>query len=226
MCLPRGIEIIKGTGSYWKTYGSFPTPIHLIVDDIQRDKDTATALLEGLELPSSVATVSAAPFNSAPGCPKLSTDSEAKFIREKMEETQKPKDWEELFNLLQNITGRGSAPPLSLIDDVINGGYLNGRSCYAADFAENFLLQFGGGMKLGWGKLSPFDLYRILSLRSYDRLCSKVVPGIQAYRGASIAAAVLRSLQQNGNGTAIYVGHDSDMWSLAAILNLTWEAPP
>lgn len=47
-------------------------------------------------------------------------------------------------------------------------GEFKGKSALAASAAEFLLMQVGGGMEVGWGKVKPADVYSLLQMQAYN----------------------------------------------------------
>eukprot|EP00971_Amphidinium_carterae_P287819 5713715-Amphidinium_carterae.3 len=55
---------------------------------------------------------------------------------------------------------------------------LRGACAAGSDFVERFLLEWGSGMPLAWGKLKPRDIPRLLAVHSWFRDVTAAAPPI------------------------------------------------
>jgi 4-phytase / acid phosphatase len=108
----------------------------------------------------------------------------------------------------------------------------------ASTFAENFFLEYVEGMPMpdvAWGRLTPLQLGQLLALHTiYSDIALRTPAIARAYAG-NLASRILATLQQ-GAGSAqnkdaiapaqakmiFLVGHDTNIETLAGLLNLHW----
>lgn len=224
LCLPNGLTIVKGTGTWLRLNGNLPQPIAITADNVTRDLQTSEALIEGLQWKGQYRT-DHGPFSSA--CTKRPNAFRDSAIRAHLAAHPLTQQYTDALNMLQQVTGKGVAPLPSDIPNHVHHGYLEGGIEVGQGEAERLLMELGGNMTVGWGNVkSPIDVYTMLNVHSYARFLQDVIPAIQRNEGASITAAVLSSLSSSQPGTQFYVGHDSQLWSLAATLGLWWAAEP
>ena len=108
----------------------------------------------------------------------------------------------------------------------------------ASTFAENFALEYTEGMpmsQVAWGRLSPLELGQLLALHtSYSDISLRTSPIARAYAG-NLATAILATLKQAASDKPLdqavgdpaehlvfLVGHDTNITTLAGMLNLHW----
>ena len=215
----------------------FPTPFRSTSDQPIRDITTTEALLGGLGLPVQYDIQ-----------PKLFNPTEtgvctALPMKEQISEMQKMYDMifndpsatkEHLDRLtrLQNIIGKGVAPPMETIKESIIsgswGGTYSGGAAVANSMTEAFIMQNGGGIKMAWGRLSSEDLYSdyLKSHILYRRVMCRT-PKVAKRRHSNLLNAIIDALSNtNEKGTRLFVGHDGDLDGMAAILGLAWESTP
>lgn len=234
MCLPRGLDIIKAQGQWYDAHGNLPTPIRVTADVVQRDQDTAAALVAGMGLPAGTVAVDSAPygpnFTEASGCTEIQDMKKAQLIKAYMKANPWPKGYDDTLAKFQKVLGKGVAPELHAIPCVANetDGDLDGGCSVASGFAQTLMMQWGGGVSpIGWGRVSvPGDVQEFLTLHALQRIRARAVPGIAYVDGASITWMTAAALADTGfGGTQFFVGHDTQMWQLAATLGLDWSPP-
>ena len=105
---------------------------------------------------------------------------------------------------LQQVTGKGAAPLLRDIPNVVAGGFLDGGIEAGGSLAERLLMELGGDMTVGWGRVAdPMVVYNIVNVHSIDRYVGVVVPEIQSQEGASITEHVVNALADGQPGTQV-----------------------
>ena len=106
-------------------------------------------------------------------------------------------------------------------------GFLKGTCSAASGFMERFLMEWGGGLEIGWGRLPAQLIPRLLELHAWFRQVMDASPMLTSRTMASIAGSVSAALKGRSgatpNVTRIFVGHDSELNGLNAILGLTWK---
>jgi 4-phytase/acid phosphatase len=129
---------------------------------------------------------------------------------------------------------------LNLNDQAIASGTSiswSGMFSVSSTAAENFLLEYGNGMPCnlnGWGLVNynspectgaePFRQMEELHTLYFDKMRHN---GYMAQiQGSNLANQILQRLQQGGpEPFVIYSGHDTDVASVAGLLNLDWSLP-
>ncbi|WP_158543340.1 histidine-type phosphatase [Dyella psychrodurans] len=111
----------------------------------------------------------------------------------------------------------------------------------ASTFAENFFLEYVQGMPMSdvaWGRISPIQLGQLLTLHTSFSDIELHTPIIARAYAGQLATRILATLQQatdshalpNAIGAAqskmvFLVGHDTNIETLAGLLNLHWMLP-
>lgn len=259
LCTQRGRKIVMAQGKNLAAEFQARTssaPLKVVFDaGATRDNTTAHDFLAGLGLPESLAHGDAAIFNpqKAGYCPYPTAAEYRGAIAERLMSVPAPDDLDDLLSSLQGALGAGAAPPISSMKNTISAeGYWIGGIYVASSWVEAMLLQLGAGVPVGYGRVSPELLYRLLKLHVYyravndrgfvveqrgqsnilahmlDDLTPVTAPPVPAER----ATLVEQPPQQDGlmqaaaTSASLYVGHDTQLDGLAALLNLTWAAPP
>jgi 4-phytase / acid phosphatase len=111
----------------------------------------------------------------------------------------------------------------------------------ASTFAENFFLEYVEGMPMSdvaWGNVTPLKLGQLLGLHtSYSDISERTPVVARAYAG-NLASRIAATLQQHASsshvtgaigapGTKILflVGHDTNIETLAGLLDMHWMLP-
>jgi hypothetical protein len=227
-CLPKGIELLKDAG---KTSGpSLPSPILFKVDtSAKRDNDTANALLVGMgEKPD---TYTGAPDLFDPVrqdlCPGLPKDDAIAALKARFEASTPPKDHAARLQRLQTILGKGVAPSIPTMPDTVKtNGYFTGGSSIASEFAEAFLMQYGGGLPTAWGEITgTMPIYDLLETHIYYRgINDRVLASVA--RSHTMMTETIMNFLENGDGTLVLVGHDADLDALAELFGMEWQTSP
>ena len=254
LCTARGRRIIRAEG---KTLATELTaggkPPRVIYDGhATRDRTTAQDLLEGAGLEASLARPNASIFNPqhAGFCPYPSASQYVSAIESQLASVPPPSGLSDDLEALQAIIGRGVAPPIaSLGSNISDKGYWLGSVYVASNWAETMLLQYGSGLPVGYGRVTPAQLYRFLRMHVYYRAVNDRGFIIEQRGQSNLLAHMLADLTDGGSGiqhpgvehaatnegmveeeessqTSIYVGHDTNLDGIAVLLNLTWSAPP
>ena len=227
LCLPRGLEIIEGQGQNFQ--GTFPMPLKVISDNVQRDINTSISLLAGLGLSGSVAIqVDGSIFDpvSYGICPNPSEDFTNAALQFRWNQVPVPANHTGMMAALQAKLGQGVAPLLQNILDNVFGGEFNGGSDISSEFAEFLEMQYGGGLDMSWAGVSVDDMYAFTELLSYDgAIYARAFPIVQ-YTESNLLAHVLNELNDNTTSTTFFVGHDTDLNALATFFNIQWIDAP
>jgi 4-phytase/acid phosphatase len=118
---------------------------------------------------------------------------------------------------------------------------MEGPLANGSTFSENLMLEYAEGMRgpaLGWGRLTPENLFRVLELHeAYSELMRRT-PYLARVRGSNLLAHVLWSMEQAASGKAtpgalgppngallVLSGHDTNLSSLSGMLGLSWQLP-
>ena len=228
-CLPHGIDLLKEEG---KSIGpSLPSPILFKVDtSAKRDNDTANALLVGLgQKPNTYVGAPELfdPVRNGNLCPALSKNDAIKALKARFAQSTPPTDHIGRLQRLQNILGKGVAPSIPTIPDTVkSNGYFTGGSSIASEFAEAFLMQFGGGLPTAWDEITDTKpLYDLLKTHIYYRGVNDRVFASVARSHTMMTQTIINHLK-NGDGTLVLVGHDADLDALAELFGMEWETTP
>jgi 4-phytase/acid phosphatase len=232
------------------------TYIH--ADTGQRTVETGRALAETL-FPGCPLTVRSQPegrpdplFNPiAAGIAKPDWEIAANALRARLSDN--PRSFTDLhraaFATLQSVlAGPGGAPqqPIELPDKIevlptADSVKISEPLSVASTLSEDLLLEYTNGMQgqdLGWGRLGPDALYRVLELhQAYADLMRRTLYLARA-RGSNLLDHVRRSMQQAatgkpvpgalgrpGDALLILVGHDTNLSNLSGMLHLSWHLP-
>lgn len=227
-CLPHGIDILQSAG---KQIGpSLPSPVVFKVDtDAKRDNDTANALLEGMGMESGSYISSADLFHPVLSnvCPPLPKNEAIAALKARFAASTVPNDHLDRLRRLQRVLGKGVAPALEdIVDTVKDNGYFTGGASVASEFAEAFLMQYGGNLPTAWGEITtPEPIYDFLHTHTYYRqINDRVLPVVA--RSHTMMTNVITNFLKNGNGTLILVGHDSDLDALSEMFGMSWDTKP
>jgi hypothetical protein len=173
LCTARGREIVAAQGKSMAGEIALRTggkPLKVIYDGAAaRDKTTAEAFLSGAGLPPSLARADAAIFNPqhARYCPYPTAEEYRSAIAQQLQTVPPPKGLKTLLERLQTLLGRGAAPPIPSMNSSISPqGYWLGKEYVASEWVETMLLQYGSGLPVGYGRVSPAELYALLPLRA------------------------------------------------------------
>jgi len=230
-CLPRGVQIVEGTGRWFKEHGDLPEPVHVTSDYSQRDLDTSRAFLTGLGwADASNFAVDGSMFatNYSEACPEFQPWEKALAKGKQLAAFPMPKNFVDLHTALFSTMGQGAAGDWTGVPCHASNhsGYLIGGCAAASEFAERLLMESGGAMRVGWGKLSEEDVQELLQLHAWFRQVDEGTPELIFRSQAGISRAVLAVLDAEAEGTEIFVGHDTQLNALNAALGLSWEPTP
>eukprot|EP00747_Dinoflagellata_sp_TGD_P209731 gnl/TRDRNA2_/TRDRNA2_83107_c0_seq1.p1 gnl/TRDRNA2_/TRDRNA2_83107_c0~~gnl/TRDRNA2_/TRDRNA2_83107_c0_seq1.p1 ORF type:complete len:419 (-),score=68.68 gnl/TRDRNA2_/TRDRNA2_83107_c0_seq1:58-1314(-) len=232
-CLQRGLDIVEGSGKWFKEHVVLPEPLQVIADDCERDNLTARSFLAGFgqTLEQARFTVDAGPFIAAksPDCPALSKNDVHSALSKQLDTFPKPSSFSELLAEVQAAMGVGAAQNWTSVEctvaEDLEWPYLQGACQAASEFVERFIMEWGGGMSVGWGHVQLDRLPVLLKLHAWFRQVVCAAPEIVATSQASISRAILAALEAE-KGTTVFVGHDTQLNALSGALNLAWNAHP
>lgn len=110
--------------------------------------------------------------------------------------------------------------------DQIVEGKLVGKSELAASAAENFMMQYGGGMTVGWGEVDGAMVMQLLQMQVYSwKVTHHLLPFEQAH-SSKMLSTILEALADAQNNETIFIGHDGDLAAIGTMLNIGWKASP
>jgi len=212
MCTPNGLKLARQIGA----------ALPAILGSEQaapRCKDSAAAL--GVN--SSDVQVDQALFDPLnANLPKCSQPdwhgtlaAEVQKAREKLQGARK------LLPKLQTILGRGRAPPLDEIPDVVNGGhYVGGLRVASESIVETFELERTSSIPTAWGELSDAELRELLQLRStYFAVTYGGRDITQRYASGVFAKLLEKSLPP----ATVLIGHDLNLQAVRSLLGIEWQ---
>lgn len=235
-CLPRGANIVKGTGKWLKRHGNLPMPVEVIADDVERDIATARALLSGMmQTDNTSFSIDSGPFNAAASCQQLSLEERERAVSSQRQSipTPEPAYSKLLAQLAAILQAKGETASWNTtkcsFEKAGKDGYLDGSCSAASQFVERFLMEWGGGMEVAWNRLQFDEIPQLMLLHSWYRMVMDSVPEIVARSQASIVAALSAALAdpgKNSDVTRIFVGHDTQLNALSGALGLTWNPDP
>lgn len=231
-CLDRGEQLIEAQGKWLKDHGNLSTNVAVVSDDFQRDIVTAHALLRGLDVDADangILTIDTGPFHGvrdAAICKPLSATEKVAALQKNLEAVPKLHFDDTLMTTMLDAAGIGAAGDWTKIPCTLNGTRLVGNCNVAHRFATRFLMELGGNLVVGWGKITPKEMQKVLQSHSWYRQVVNANPKIAAREQASIAQNVLSILEAGQGGTTVLMGHDGQQNALNAILDMRWEASP
>lgn len=240
-CLDRGEKIVEEQGEWLKKNGNLPSPITAIADTCQRDDVTAHAFLRGLGVDANSDTffTNHFPFDNGknktltPDCKTLTAAELFAAISAQRKMTPPPSNYAALVDQIYKVAGKGAAGDWTNTSCTLEADptvhwwapFIGGCNV-ANEFAERFLMEWGGGMAPGWGKLNTTDIPKLLAVHAWYLRTSLFIPSVQKSEAASIAWAILETLEAGAQGTTNFVGHDTQQGGLSAALGLSWDPSP
>jgi hypothetical protein len=234
LCTARGRAIVVRQGrslaaEFRSNTGGDVTNLKVVHDAAaQRDATTAADLLTGLGLNiSSIGDAALFDPQKAKICAAPTDADYAEGVREQLEKVAPPADLHAVLVQLQAILGKGVGPSLPAFNMSMAHGYWVGGGFVAYEWLEAMLLQLGAGLPVGYGRVDTPTLYKMMHLIGYYRaitarnvgLVRRSMANLLARASADLAAANPRTVR-------VYVGHDTQLDGIAALLNLSWLAPP
>ena len=262
---PRGRKLIEFTGAYYRQWLSGEHLFHgkgcqdagritIRADREQRTLETGRALAEALLPGCSIAVYSqpggeADPLFSGAGAADLERSAQAVRDRLGADPQKLLADHRTALDALRYILWGGliapkkvTVPPNEIGVSVkgksveLDGPFANGST-----FSEDLLLEYANGMRgpaLGWGRLTPENLNRVLELHAVYTDLMRRTPYIARARGSNLLAHVLRSMEQAVDGKPVagalgqpgdvllvLSGHDTNQSNLSGMLGLSWSLP-
>lgn len=229
-CLDRGLEIIRAQGKWLAQGGNLPQPVRVFADTVSRDEETGKALLDGLGLPANRGSlmVDDSIFYVKGGC-NMTYEERALALDGCVAAQPRGIEFAAMEQKLVDILGVGDAGNWRLREPCgmmsTDTGAPAGACQAASSFAERLFMEWGGGMKVGWGKIDADKLPEIMKLHTWYRTVKGACKAVVAKEQASIVSAVMKTLA-DGRGTMVYAGHDTQMNALQGLLGLTWRPSP
>jgi hypothetical protein len=231
-CLPRGIRILEDIGVGLRHDLVLDSTV-LIADNVTRNIDSANALARGLGLPANSPRIDG---NAFLHCTPPSTKEEQALLEQQLRQTPLPTDASAMVAQIDAVLG--SSKHITRQPDQIEGDKLKGVHALASSAADLFLMQFGGGMEVGWGDVSGADVYRLNQMQVYDWAITRRALPIEQAKSSKMLVAILEALgpgskttlsssaDSENTSTTIFVGHDTDVNGVGTLLDVGWKAPP
>ena len=233
LCTARGRSIVVGQGRSLRAevLSRIGTEHLKVVYDAAATRDNTTALdfLTGLGLPSLKRMGAAEVFDPPEAwCPLLTEEQKRNAVSAQLGAVPRPKGYTDRIAALQKILGRGVAPPMQSMPDVVSGGDVGwiGGSNAASSWIEAMLLQLGAGLPMAYGRVTPAQLYDLLELHVYYRAVAVRGLAIERRGESNLLAHMMRDLLTPASGASLYVGHDTNLDGIAQLLDLAWDATP
>lgn len=239
-CLPRGEQRLKAQGRWLNRRGGLPLPVRAIADDLsdgQRDNVTMHRFLEGLDIGSSSVTaqVNRLPFSKADTSACKEAEPKRKewlaAMEASLDKATLPAGYHKQMQRLYQAMGEGTAGnwtgiPCTAILPKGAIAYPVGACQAAATLTERLFMEWGGGMDIGWGRVTADDILGFLTLHTYHFFKWWTLPLTFRREGASMLREVSARLRAAEPGTTLLVGHDANMMMLNGALGLWWDAHP
>ena len=221
-CLPRGLQIMQGVGVHLlaqvsTTGAQSPT---VIADVPTRCVDSAHALARGMRLPLSSVRVNGSAFVR---CKPPSDAQKVELLTKRLREARPPADAQALLTAIDCSLG-GDRHIVDEENKISSKGKLEGKIELASAAADIFLMQYGGGFPIGWGRVSPSVAHAMGQMRVYEWAIDRYSMVLEQAKSSRMLSEVVRLLA--GNTTTIFLGHDTDTNGLGRLLDLGWSAPP
>jgi 4-phytase / acid phosphatase len=129
------------------------------------------------------------------------------------------------FAKLRRVMGRALPPTTFKAATQKNGAGLSGGLDFAADAAENLLLEYTDGRTpVGWGLVDRATLLQILQLHvlakrvEHNRYASQL-------QSSAIVQRIAQALQQRTAKFVFLSGHDTQLEEISAMFGLSWLVP-
>ena len=228
LCTARGREIIRGQGRNLRAeFSRYAGALKVVFDSgSQRDATTAAEFLAGLGLPN-ISTGDFGLFNPAEAgyCPELTAAERAAAVQERLAAVPPLSGLRGRLASLQRALGAGVAPPLQEISDSVSAehGAWVGGTYVAGAWIEAMLLQYGAGLPIAYGRITPAQLYELLELHVYYRAVNDRPFAVEQRGGSNLLAHALADLRGGGGGASLYVGHDTNLDQFGVLCDLAWD---
>jgi len=160
-CTPGGLALLEGTGAYLVSSGAVPahTSLSVVSDTVQRDVDSANALMRGMRrsepviLDAQLFDTLKKPDVGTPLCNSTETSADrARAARQRMLDTPFPADFNHSTSLLERLIGVGSAGPFAPMGPptLTSDGKLTGAIGPLKLFAQNLFYSFASNVPYAW----------------------------------------------------------------------------
>eukprot|EP00239_Pterosperma_sp_CCMP1384_P009439 CAMPEP_0197865822 /NCGR_PEP_ID=MMETSP1438-20131217/43880_1 /TAXON_ID=1461541 /ORGANISM="Pterosperma sp., Strain CCMP1384" /LENGTH=386 /DNA_ID=CAMNT_0043484335 /DNA_START=154 /DNA_END=1314 /DNA_ORIENTATION=+ len=222
MCLPRGLQIFQGIGTNMKD--SFATPPMIIADNMQRNIDSAHALATGLGVPTTGVVVDHTPFDHST-CKAPDSKEKDKLISSRFKHDPPPANFTAMVKWLDGVLH--GKKHVSDKKTKVDGDKLEGAGDIAGKAADVFLMQYGGGMQVGWGKVTVDEMYDLLQTHVYDWKVTHRSLALEVPKCSPMLAAILEALDPTAtHDSTVFLGHDTDLNGVGTLLDIGWTAAP
>eukprot|EP01052_Picozoa_sp_SAG31_P008121 SAG31_NODE_402_length_16197_cov_5.262425_9_plen_790_part_00 len=219
-CLPRGLDIMQGVGRHLLAEGLVAPTV--VADDVPRNIASATALAKGLGLaPSSAVSVNGSAFVR---CAAPSDKEKQKLISKRLSDAPPPANTSGLVGSIDRVLG--GKKHIAGEKDKVSDGKLKGCIALASMAAETFLMQYGAGMPIGWGEVTPAEIFAMEQMHVYEWAIDRHSKKIEQAKSSRMLATIVQLLGGEANHTSIFLGHDTDINGLGRLLDIGWHAPP
>ena len=239
-CMPNGVTSMVGEGRALTQFGGrFDQGLRVYADALNRDVQTALDLLRGLERENTVEFIGhlfdtldpehlSAAENPTPLCEldRETEDAVASTIADRLKTLPPPFPYNASARSLQAKLGKGHAPAIIDLPNEVIDGKLHGGFYLMKSFSQAFFYSFASGMDyMQRLNITVNEMYEYVSFQFYYRALTHWTAQ-DVSKSAGLVRYVLSELEDSSNGVTIFVGHDSDLDSLAMYFDLQWDAPP
>lgn len=226
-CTPGGMEAISFYSEHLKHVLGETKITRILADDTNRTIVTAEALAKALA-PKVGVEVDGAIFKPANAglCAKLSKTERENALRTQLAKLPPPNM--EVFNDLQMLIGRGKAPSLNKIRSKVSHGKYVGKAYVASQIVESFDLELASGLRMAWNKINEMELYeKYFELHAHYFRVAHGGGVIAQHSASGVLASLLRAFSGDaGEGTEVYVGHDTTLLAVMGLLGLETHCVP
>lgn len=232
-CTEGGMDIIKNTGKDLVDSFDFdPASVRFYSDTIMRDGDTAFSMMMGMGIRHRAIDFDLdlfQPHNSeVDPCILPSSEVAAKERRARFDVVPFPWDYKAALAEMQDIIGVGPAGRLEDIDGPGAGvvvdaeGVPTGGVKVMTEFGQVLLYAYASG--LPFLNATDEQINKFIGWQYWDRSVSEIQSQV-ATKNAPLLHRILDDLK-TGSGTPVYVGHDTNIDGMAALLSLKWDTQP
>lgn len=134
-------------------------------------------------------TIDATPFTR---CTAPSKDEKTALIKQRYAEVPRPANSTGMIAALDQILA--GKKRIAEQPDVVEDGEFKGKSALAAQCAEDMMMQVGGGMVVGWGRVDPADVYSLLQMQAYNWQVTRRALKIEQAKSSTMLATILMAL--------------------------------
>eukprot|EP00658_Telonema_sp_P-2_P067039 TRINITY_DN559_c0_g2_i2.p1 TRINITY_DN559_c0_g2~~TRINITY_DN559_c0_g2_i2.p1 ORF type:complete len:510 (+),score=130.69 TRINITY_DN559_c0_g2_i2:36-1565(+) len=233
-CLPRGTALLQELakilkhGEKFEGIGALPLPVSVVNNGAVRFNQSANAMIEAFGDDMEV-TASVLPGLQAGSC-AMSGETKAKALKEQIARVPKPQNWTQLVEKLKEVIGRtaNNSKVLELVESYRTGvhyGCISGPDYLWSVLVESLQEEYNAQLELGWGRLTPDELYELLPLHFYYYDMLFATDDLAKHRMGQFVAH-LGSWAKHPDGTKIAVGSEVTQLGVTQLFNLSYHAPP